>query len=101
MAKPLSIVLHGGRAFWVLPRRLEMQESADSMSMKLLVCESDTRSWRMRYRDFLEQNYFSVRTAGGGAMQCIAELRRGLPDLLLLDAELKWGGVDGVLHWLC
>jgi DNA-binding response OmpR family regulator len=36
----------------------------------------------------------------GSALQCVAELRRELPDVLLLEAPLLWGGTDGVLEVL-
>jgi CheY-like chemotaxis protein len=34
------------------------------------------------------------------ALECFAKLRRRVPDLLILDLELPWGGGDGVLGLL-
>ena len=34
------------------------------------------------------------------ALECLAKLRRSVPDLLILDLELPWGGGDGVLGLL-
>jgi CheY-like chemotaxis protein len=39
---------------------------------------------------------FQVDTASNG-LQCLAKLSHSLPDLLILDLELPWGGGDGVL----
>ncbi|QEL19886.1 response regulator [Limnoglobus roseus] len=38
-----------------------------------------------------------VETAGDG-LQCLGKLRRVVPDLLILDLELPWGGGNGVLR---
>lgn len=39
---------------------------------------------------------FQVETAGDG-LECLARLRRFVPDLLILDFDMPWGGGDGVL----
>jgi len=44
----------------------------------------------------LQQSGFSVFSADTG-IACVAQLELYTPDLLLLDADLKWGGYDGVL----
>jgi len=59
----------------------------------LVACCSEHRSeW---YRLTLTSFGFDVSVAAGG-LDCVALLRR-LPQLLLLEAELAWGGADGVL----
>lgn len=44
----------------------------------------------------LQQSGFSVFSADSG-IACIEKLEQVDPDLLLLDADFKWGGCDGVL----
>jgi hypothetical protein len=34
-------------------------------------------------------------------LDCLAKLRQFVPDLLILDLEMSWGGGDGVLALLC
>jgi two-component system response regulator MprA len=42
---------------------------------------------------------FEVETADAG-LECLANLPRTVPDLLILDLEMPWGGGDGVLATL-
>lgn len=48
------------------------------------------------YRTILGQEGFEVHTASGG-IECMEKLRSVLPDVLVLAAELPWGGAEGVL----
>lgn len=47
------------------------------------------------YRAFLSSE-FNLRTANGG-VECLARLCEEVPDVLVLEPELPWGGGDGVL----
>jgi DNA-binding response OmpR family regulator len=49
------------------------------------------------YRGYLSQRGFHVETARTG-LECLAKLREFVPDLLVLDLALNWGGGDGVLQ---
>lgn len=51
---------------------------------------------RAVYREFLTWQGFTVATAADG-LQCVAQLRRFRPRVLVLDAALPMGGGDGVL----
>lgn len=44
----------------------------------------------------LSSNGFQVETATDG-LECLDKLRQSVPDFLILDLELPWGGGDGVL----
>lgn len=44
----------------------------------------------------LQKSGFSVFSADTG-IACVAQLELYTPDILLVDADLKWGGCDGVL----
>ncbi len=48
------------------------------------------------YQRSLSHHGWKVQTSGDG-LECLAQLRRGSPQLLILDTRLPWGGPDG---WL-
>jgi DNA-binding response OmpR family regulator len=53
-------------------------------------------SLRPLYRGPLLQEGFELLTAMSG-LECIARLRSCVPDVLVLEPQLPWGGGDGVL----
>jgi len=61
----------------------------------VLVAEAD-RELRGAYAQFLSVQGFRVESAADG-LECLSKLCRGVPELLLLDWELPWGGGAGVL----
>jgi DNA-binding response OmpR family regulator len=65
----------------------------------VLLAEAD-RDLLDGYSDFMSRHGFQVDSATNG-LECLAKLRRFVPDLLVLDLELPWGGGDGVLALLC
>jgi CheY-like chemotaxis protein len=69
------------------------------MNTTVLVAESDA-GLRDVYKKFLGGRDFDVQTAACG-LECLEKLRQELPDVLVLDLALPWGGGDGVLAWLC
>lgn len=54
---------------------------------------------REELRRFLAARGFHVAVAADG-LQCIEQLREGLPTVLVLDPHIHWGGGNGVLDWL-
>ena len=48
------------------------------------------------YQRLLSSCGYQVETASGG-LECLGKLTDVVPDVLVLDAELNWGGADGVL----
>ena len=52
-----------------------------------------------RLQDFFSRRGFRVDTALDG-LECVGKLRQKCPDMLILDANLQWGGADGVLAWM-
>ena len=64
-------------------------------SQRMLIAQSD---WK--YRVTLESRYskqgYDVTTVDNG-VRCLLELRDRIPDVLLLDRKLLWGGAAGVL----
>lgn len=61
----------------------------------ILIAESD-RELRDIYREFMLEHGFDVEITGDG-LDCLAKMRRRVPDRLILDLDLPWGGGDGVL----
>jgi DNA-binding response OmpR family regulator len=52
------------------------------------------------YREDLSREGFEVVTAPSG-LRCIARLYECIPDVLVLEPQLPWGGGDGVLAMMC
>lgn len=61
----------------------------------VLIAEAD-RELREAYVQFLSSLGFEIHIAADG-LECMSKLRRFLPDVLILDLELLWGGGEGVL----
>jgi CheY-like chemotaxis protein len=68
------------------------------MKPTLVIAESDAEL-RGAYWRFLTGRGYHVETADDG-LDCLEKLRRLAPVVLVLDRELRWGGVDGVLACL-
>ncbi len=51
------------------------------------------------YREVLMDSGYVVRTVPDG-LSCLRVLRSFMPDILILDMELLWGGCDGVIACL-
>lgn len=62
---------------------------------RILVADAD-HDCRQRYQQFFLYHGCDVQTAMDG-LECLARLRRSLPDLLVLDLHMPWGGGDGVI----
>jgi CheY-like chemotaxis protein len=63
--------------------------------MDILVASSSPYRQTM-YRDAIEKLGHQVVVAGSG-VDCIEQLQQNLPQVLVLEAPLLWGGSDGVL----
>ena len=48
------------------------------------------------YREPLLQDGFDLATASNG-LECLVQLRKRAPDVLVLEPELPWGGGEGIL----
>lgn len=63
--------------------------------MKILLAGKDEKSLDM-LSAYLSDTGHEVETARNG-LGCIAHLRSSLPDLLIMEQDLLWGGSNGVL----
>lgn len=68
------------------------------MRPSLLLAEDDAEL-RDLYSVFFTEHGYDTAVAENG-LDCLRQLRRARPDLLVLDFGLTWGGGDGVLDWL-
>jgi CheY-like chemotaxis protein len=64
-------------------------------SIRALIADPD-ESLLSSYRESLAAAGFEVVTATTG-LECLAHLRRWVPDVLVLGDELPWGGGSGIL----
>ncbi len=69
--------------------------SNGSKSIRVLLADPD-ESMHPVYREPLSREGFEVDMALNG-LECIARLRERLPDVLVLEPQMHWGGGDGVL----
>jgi DNA-binding response OmpR family regulator len=63
--------------------------------IRVLLADPD-ESLLAAYRGYLSQDGFEVALATNG-LDCLAELRRFQPDVLVMEPALPWGWGDGVL----
>jgi len=68
------------------------------MKQDILIAESNVEL-RDIFQRFLNERGFAATTASDG-LECLEQLRRCCPAVLVLDRELRWGGADGVLACL-
>lgn len=65
------------------------------MKPRLLVAEPDP-TLAVIFPRFLRRHGYEVDVASEG-LECLEQMRRAAPQVLVLSAELLWGGCDGVL----
>jgi two-component system response regulator MprA len=66
--------------------------------MHLLIADSDPTLSDL-YESYFASFGYDVEIAGSG-IQCLERIQRRMPDALVLEYELPWGGGDGVLAQL-
>ena len=69
--------------------------SQDSRPLRILIADPD-ESIHDTYCEHLTREGFEVASVFSG-VECVASLRERVPDLLLIEPELPWGGGDGVV----
>lgn len=79
----------------LLNTQIAQPQFAGSTLIRVLIADPD-KSLLVMYRQVLSKDGFDVGTAPTG-LECIARLREGIPDVLVLDPQVPWGGGDGVL----
>ena len=69
--------------------------SNGSKPIRVLLADPD-RSLTAVYRKPLSREGFEVVAAFSG-LECVARLREQVPDVLVLEPQLPWGGGEGIL----
>jgi response regulator RpfG family c-di-GMP phosphodiesterase len=64
------------------------------ISIRVLIADPD-ESLLAQYRELLRKDFDLA--AATNALECIGRLRQIVPDVLVLEPHLPWGGGDGVL----
>src|SRR5262245_39937200 len=65
--------------------------------MQRIVVAGNDQSWLGNLAAHLWRIGFQVETADGG-VECVSKIRESRPFALVVDAELRWGGMEGVLE---
>ena len=76
-------------------RNFVQPRSNGSRPIRVLMADPD-ESLPPVYREPLSREGFELATASSG-LECVARLRERVPDVLVLEPQLPWGGGDGVL----
>ena len=81
-----------------LERRLAADccRPATPAPVRVLIADADVHL-AASYREHLEQHGFQAATAADG-VECLRRLREEVPEVLVLEPCLPWGGGDGVLE---
>lgn len=66
--------------------------------MRLLIADSDP-TLKELYEQYFTDQGCQVVTVGNG-LQCIDAIRKQMPDVLVIEHQIPWGGGDGVLQCL-
>jgi DNA-binding NtrC family response regulator len=65
------------------------------MTATVLIADADQDLCDL-YGPFFTRQGWNVQISAGG-LECLSQLRKRLPQLLILDLQLPWGGADGLL----
>jgi response regulator RpfG family c-di-GMP phosphodiesterase len=84
-----------GRVSILDSKAVVQPRSNGSKPIRVLMADPD-ESLHSMYQEPLFQEGFEVVMAFNG-LECVAWLRNHIPDLLVLEPQLPWGGGDGVL----
>jgi CheY-like chemotaxis protein len=66
--------------------------------MRLLIADSDPTMSEL-YDSYFSSKDYQVTTVGNG-VQCLDAIRQQIPDVIVLEHKLPWGGHDGVIECL-
>jgi two-component system response regulator AtoC len=92
-------IAHGATAHAPATSRNAVLWTMESTMRPLLLIAEGDAELREVYREALATHSYHVETAADG-LECLEKLRRLMPEVLVLDQDLRWGGGDGVLAWL-
>ncbi len=69
------------------------------MEPTILIAEND---WDLAelYKQFLSWCGYRALTASGG-VECVWTIRNQAPSVIVASVDIKWGGADGLIEYLC
>jgi carbon storage regulator len=95
ISAPANLVVHRSEVCDRIRAEEASEGKGDLMEVRILIADRD-EYLTAEYREYLERQGAVVATAAGG-VECMQVLRAFVPDVLVLDPALPWGGGDGVL----
>lgn len=79
--------------------RIPFEGIGGAIMRRLVLIGSSSPYRQSRYGQVLERHGFDVCVAEGG-VECINVLTKRVPDVILLECSLLWGGAEGILEIL-
>lgn len=79
----------------MMSKTVVQPSSNGTRAIRVLMADPD-ESLHPAYRGPLSREGFELATASSG-LECVARLRETVPDVLVLEPRLPWGGGDGIL----
>jgi carbon storage regulator CsrA len=98
IAAPAGIEVHRNEVWQRTANQLARRAGDDFMPIRILIADAD-EFLTATYRESLCRQGATVGTATTG-LECMERLRDAVPDVLVLEPEILWGGGDGLLAWM-
>jgi carbon storage regulator CsrA len=95
VSAPPGVTVHREEVQKRIATKAGLAQGETLMAARILIADPD-RFLLACYSRHLRERGASVSTATTG-LECIQRLREAVPDVLVLDPALPWGGGDGVL----
>jgi carbon storage regulator CsrA len=95
VSAPPGVAVHREEIEKRIATKASVAPGGTLMAARILIADPD-RFLLESYSRHLRERGVSVATASTG-LECIQRLREAVPDVLVLDPILPWGGGDGVL----
>ena len=92
---PADVVVHRDEVWQRTPTGAYPEEGETKMSVRILIADPD-EYLLASYGEHLRQRGATVVTATTG-LECMERIRDSVPDVLILEPVLLWGGGEGVL----
>lgn len=95
VSAPRGVTVHREEVQKRISTKASLAQGGTVVAARILIADPD-RFLLACYSRHLRERGASVSTATTG-LECVAKLREAVPDVLILDPSLPWGGGDGVL----
>ncbi len=92
---PADVVVHRDEVWQRIPTGGDLDKGETKMSVRILIVDPD-KYLLASYGESLRQLGATVVTATTG-LECMQRIRDSVPDVLILEPVLLWGGGEGIL----